>query len=251
MRILAISDLHVDYDENRRWLYELPRHEYSDDILILAGDISHETGLLAEALAELGQRFRAVVFTPGNHDLWVYQNHAADSLARFEQVRQITLDCGVQMEPLVLDEVAIIPLLGWYDFSFGEPSAEVRRAWMDFTACRWPDGMDPPAVTRCFTAMNEPHLQVNRPTVITFSHFLPRIDLMPLIIPPHRQGLYPVLGSRLLEEQLRRAGASVHVYGHSHINMRNFKEGVLYLNNALGYPHETRTARQLVCVWEK
>ena len=40
--------------------------------------------------------------------------------------------------------VQFAPLLGWYDYSFGEPSEALRDMWMDFRACRWP----PRAVVR-------------------------------------------------------------------------------------------------------
>jgi hypothetical protein len=88
--------------------------------------------------------------------------------------------------------------------------------------------------------------------VITFSHFVPRIDLLPAVIPPSRRGLlYPVLGAARLDCQLRQLGPSVHVYGHSHINRQVMIEGVSYINNAFGYPHETwLVAKRLLCVHE-
>jgi hypothetical protein len=43
----------------------------------------------------------------------------------------------------------------------------------------------------------------------------------------------------------------IHIFGHSHVNLRSLKDGTIYLNNAFGYPHETRrTAKALVCVLE-
>jgi hypothetical protein len=88
-------------------------------------------------------------------------------------------------------------------------------------------------------------------TVITYSHFLPRIDLMPDFIPCASRVLYPILGSSQLDPQLRRLNSHIHVYGHSHVN-RNVKiDGVSYINNAFGYPHETRiTSKHLVCIHE-
>jgi hypothetical protein len=87
--------------------------------------------------------------------------------------------------------------------------------------------------------------------VITFSHFLPRIDLVPSYVSSRHRLLDPVLGSTRLEQQLRQLGSSIHVYGHSHINRRVNLGGVTYLNNALGYPGEERiTKRQLLRIDE-
>lgn len=89
-------------------------------------------------------------------------------------------------------------------------------------------------------------------TVISFSHFLPSIDLMPPSIPLHHRYLYPVLGSYALERQLRRLGATLHVYGHSHVNRRVTLDGVGYINNAFGYPSETKiAAKRLVCIYDE
>ncbi len=252
MRVFAISDIHIDYPENWRWLNGLSRVDYRQDVLILAGDISDETGLLAEAFEIITQRFDTVLFVPGNHDLWVHRNGHKDSLARFDYIRRLAVDIGLAVEPVQFDTLTIIPLLGWYDYSFGQPTSKLRQGWMDFSACKWPAGFDEAAITAYFLAMNEPYLELTNQTIITFSHFLPRIDLMPLIIPPHKRGVYPVLGSHHLERQIRRLESAMHIYGHSHINMRNFKDNTIYINNAFGYPHEVRgIAKQLMCIWEQ
>ena len=41
MRIFTISDLHIDYSENQRWVEGISTFDYQEDILILAGDITH------------------------------------------------------------------------------------------------------------------------------------------------------------------------------------------------------------------
>jgi hypothetical protein len=83
--------------------------------------------------------------------------------------------------------------------------------------------------------------------VISFSHFLPRIDVMPSGL--HDRTLYPVLGTTRLEQQLRRLRPAVHVYGHSHLNRDVMLEDVRYINNAFGYPHEGHfTTKRLKCV---
>jgi len=41
MRVLALSDALVDYDDNTKWIHGLSQPDYCDDLLIIAGDVSH------------------------------------------------------------------------------------------------------------------------------------------------------------------------------------------------------------------
>lgn len=249
MRIFALSDLHVDHDVNAQWVRNLSRHDYRDDLLILAGDITHRQSLLGWCFGALAARFRQVLFVPGNHDLWVIDEPPPlDSLQKFDIVAAIAQDNGVFLREFRRDDVLVVPLLGWYDYSFGVPGDELMRLWMDFRACRWPPGLEPAQVAEHFTACNafaERAVALAGSGVrkiITFSHFLPRIDLLPSYIPAKLRFLDPVLGSRRLDQQLRRLGSSLHVYGHSHVNRQIRIDGVNYVNNAFGSPQEDRIA---------
>ena len=107
------------------------------------------------------------------------------------------------------------------------------------------------------TALNDDHIHAQqsamgtkRNTVISFSHFLPRIDLMPSYIPKKHRILYPVLGSTIIEDQVRQLAPTIHVYGHSHVNRDIEIDGIQYINNAFGYPKETRiAAKELLCIY--
>ena len=61
MRIFAISDLHVDYAENRRWVTQLSTWEYQQDVLICAGDVAHAISDIEKTFLALRSRFNAVV----------------------------------------------------------------------------------------------------------------------------------------------------------------------------------------------
>jgi predicted phosphodiesterase len=251
MKIFALSAIHIDYKENRKWLMNLSAQEYLNDVLLLAGDISDVTQLLELAFLELKKRFRMVLFVPGNHDLWTYRNNNGNSLAHFDFIKNLAHHHGILMGPVDIGPISIVPLYGWYDYSFGDPGDELISIWRDYFACTWPENFNERVITRHFTAMNEQFLEAANQHIISFSHFMPRIDLMPPFIPPERRILYPVLGTSLLEEQIRRLGSAIHIYGHTHVNRKVLKDGVLYINNAFGYPDETRiTRKELLCVYE-
>ncbi len=252
MRVLAISDLHVDYEENARWLSNLSRQDYRDDVLILAGDVSDSVAAMEWSFAALALRFAKVVFVPGNHDLWLSRHpEHATSFDKLERIRVLARQYDVAMEPYHAGAVSVVPLFGWYDYSFGVPTPELREAWADYRACRWPAGLDEPGVTAHFTYLNEPVLGTRNETIISFSHFLPRIDVMPDTVPIDKRMIYPVLGTSRLERQIRQLRSSVHVYGHSHVNQQVTIDGVWYVNSAFGYPSERRiTQKRLTCVHE-
>jgi predicted phosphodiesterase len=252
MRVFALSDIHVDYGVNARWIADLSVADYQADVLILAGDVTHHLRMLERCLGTLVKRFRKVLFVPGNHDLWVIpQDSRKNSLQKFDDVCRVVESSGASMQPFRRRGMSIIPLLGWYDYSFGQPSDELKAMWMDYRACRWPGGYTDKDVAEHFATFNDKHAVPPGDMVITYSHFLPRIDVMPGFIPRTSKLLYPILGSARLDWQLRRLNATIHVYGHSHVN-RNVKiDGVSYINNAFGYPSETWiTSKRLLCIHE-
>lgn len=252
MKVYALSDLHVDYAQNRQWLQALVAGNFGEDVLILAGDISDKLPLLEETLSALVGCFAEVLFVPGNHELWLHDDSFDCSLEKFDAVRALCGRLGVHTEPLHGDHLSIVPLFSWYDFSFGAPDRYLHRAWRDFRACRWPEHLpDMAAVTAHFLSLNENRLATRNDTVISFSHFLPSLAVMPERIPPHRRKVYPVLGSDRLGDQLSRLQPDIHVYGHSHVNQAVEVDDILFVNNAFAYPDEERIARKhLYCVWE-
>jgi predicted phosphodiesterase len=243
MRIFTVSDIHVDYEENDLWINSLSNIDYVNDTLILAGDISDSISLIGKCFEQLARKFKTVFYVPGNHDIWVRgaSQTEVNSIDKFFQLLTIGRECGVVTEPKSLNNLRVIPLYSWYDLSFGKLSDELLAKWMDFSHCRWPETLKTP------TAQNRFFLQKNNlqetpvdQTVITFSHFLPRIDVMPGYIPHKFRDIYPVLGSPLLDQQIRALDSKIHIYGHSHVNRKLTLEGVQYINNAFGYPSETR-----------
>jgi predicted phosphodiesterase len=233
MRIYAISDLHADIRENRRLLERIPAGEHRGDALIVAGDIAASLTVVAEVLASLRARFAEVFYVPGNHELWVRGN-AGDSLEKFAAVLDACRAAGVRTEPARAGGAWVVPLFSWYHADFdvrGEADETTLEAWSDRYFCRWP--ADVGRVDRHFLAMNLPHLRGYDAPVISFSHFLPRTELLPPVRWLRFKGLPLVAGSVELDAQLRRIGAAVHVYGHTHIPDDRVIDGVRYVQNHL------------------
>src|SRR3954451_12596988 len=73
-RLLAVSDLHVRYPENRAVVEGL-RPGDDGDWLIVAGDVAERVDDVLATLALLPERFPQFVWVPGNRDLWTRSTH--------------------------------------------------------------------------------------------------------------------------------------------------------------------------------
>src|SRR2546428_10600963 len=111
MRVFALSDIHVDYEANRRWVEDLSASDYQDDLLILAGDVTPSQRLFERSLNLFARRFAKVLFVPGNHDLWAEGSGRKTSLDKFYALSAIVKACDVAMDPYSTDRVSIVPLL--------------------------------------------------------------------------------------------------------------------------------------------
>ena len=83
----------------------------------------------------------------------------------------------------------------------------------------------------------DPH----RPFVISFSHFVPRRELIPEKRFLAHGGLIPkISGSDYLYKQIQRLQPDVHIFGHTHIPIDITLDGVRYVQWALGGPREQK-----------
>ena len=242
MTIWASSDLHVNYPENWDWWTQPFTEVQPTDQLILAGDVHSDMERLLYLMRHLVPQFERVFFVPGNHDLWLEPGDPDGSMRKFEVLLQSLAAEGVHTQPWVTDEVSIVPLFAWYDYSFGAPSSILKRAWQDYDYCRWEQ--EDAALTQYFLQLYPPPAAPPTGAVITFSHFMPRRDLLPARGPKIVETLLPVLGSNAIDEQARAWGSNYHIYGHHHLNRSVTIDGVHYLNNAFGYPHEQGICRK-------
>ena len=91
-RLLAVSDLHVGYPENRAYADSLAPGD-PDDWLIVAGDVGETFADVGFVLASLANRFARVIWTPGNHELWTLPSRPGRA-ARRRQVRGAASRCA-------------------------------------------------------------------------------------------------------------------------------------------------------------
>ena len=95
-RLLALSDLHVAYPENREFIENL-RPGAEGDWLLLAGDVGELFADIEWALRTLRSRFATVVWAPGNHDLWTHPEDPvqARGVERYQLLVETCRDLGI------------------------------------------------------------------------------------------------------------------------------------------------------------
>jgi len=266
MRVFAISDIHIDFEVNRRWIENISAVDYSSDILILAGDICHNYDELQEILINISKKFKHLFFVPGNHDLWIRNEEWQNSIQKFIALQTFCRDNDIYTSAKCFSlkngkSIWIIPLFGWYtqpgegdDTLFIEKPGEDKsnRMWSDNYFIKWPKNFSLNK-NDWFLKSNPDYNEINaNDLVITFSHFLPRQDMvfreskkidLEKIKKFDRTPAFNfsrVAGSDKIDQYIRKLNSKIHIYGHQHINRDREIDGLRYISHCLGYPNERR-----------
>ncbi|MCP2260698.1 3',5'-cyclic AMP phosphodiesterase CpdA [Streptoalloteichus tenebrarius] len=257
-RLLATSDLHVAYEENRRIVADL-RPGSDDDWLLVAGDVGERVDDIHWVLELLAHRFARVVWVPGNHELWTPKRDSVDlrGVRRYEHLVDLCRGLGVLTpeDPYPVWEgeggpVTIAPLFLLYDYTFrpdGTASKEealsaAREAGVVCTDefLLHPDPYPSrDAWSRARIEETERRLAACDPSLPTVL-----VNHWPLVREPTRVLRYPEFalwcGSERTADWHVRFRAAAVVYGHLHIPRTTWHDGVRFEEVSVGYPREWR-----------
>ena len=257
-KLLAFSDLHVAFPENREIVENL-WPESAADWLLLAGDVGELFEDIEWALELLSRRFATVVWAPGNHELWT---HPADQLKlrgeqRYAHLVQLCRSLGVLTpeDPYPVWDgaggpVTVAPLFVLYDYTFQPPGTSdkaeglaMARASGVVCSDEWMLHPDPypgrddwcrarVGLTKRLLEQRDPALPV-----VFVNHF-------PLVREPTRVLRYPEYaqwcGTEHTADWHIRFNSAAVVYGHLHIPRTTWHDGVRFEEVSLGYPREWR-----------
>ncbi|CAH2603601.1 Metallophosphoesterase [Rhodovastum atsumiense] len=257
MRLLAISDLHLAVASNREALRALP--SYPADWLLLAGDVCEKSDLFEEALAFLAGRFARVVWTPGNHELWLTERPGpGSSPAKYQALVAAARRCGVATPedpylPWPPTGEVVVPLFTGFDYSFRP--ADVSRAgvvrWAAERHCVSADehlirttpyaGMEEWCATLCDAA--EARMRKEIPPAartILVGHYPLRQELVHI---PRIPRFTPWCGTIRTADWHRRFRARGVVSGHLHTRRTDWHDGVRFDEVSLGYARQWDASR--------
>ncbi|NEP11006.1 MAG: metallophosphoesterase [Symploca sp. SIO2C1] len=235
MKLYAISDIHTDFGENWNLIKQIDN--YHHDGLIVAGDIADNLDVINKTFDLLQNKFKYVFYVPGNHELWI-RNYKYNSLHKLNTIMNLCTSRGIITKPHKFKDHWIIPLLSWYDCLMPLNKNDIVESWADYYLCKWP--LIDINLAEYFGSLNNQYLRTYEGNVISFSHFLPTVELLPNPKYLKFKRLPDVSVSTVLADQIKLIGSKIHIFGHSHINRDVLIDNVRYIQNALLYPRERR-----------
>jgi 3',5'-cyclic AMP phosphodiesterase CpdA len=255
-KLVAVSDLHVRYAENRKIVEEL-RPESDQDWLLVAGDVGEVVADVEWALGVLRDRFAKVVWAPGNHELWTPHDDPVQLRGeeRYLRLVDVCRRLGVLTpeDPYPVWEgeggpVVIAPLFVLYDYTFRPAGACSQESALEMAksagvVCTDEYLLDPaPYPSR--EAWCRARLEITESLLAAVPPELPTVlvNHFPLVREPTRVLRHPEFalwcGTEATEDWPVRFRAAAVVYGHLHIPRLIWKDGVPHQEVSLGYPRE-------------
>ena len=256
MKLLAVSDLHIAYEENRT-ITEGLRPESDDDWLIVAGDVGEMSADIEWALGLLRERFAKVIWAPGNHELWTPKDDPVQlrGVARYEHLvemcRRLDVVTPEDDYPIWHGEggpAVIAPLFLLYDYTFrpeGTNNKEeaLAKAHEAGVVCTDEYFLHPdPYPSR--EAWCEARVELTEKRLSALPPELPTvlINHWPMVREPTRIMYYPEFaqwcGTVLTADWHLRFRSACSVYGHLHIPRTTHYDDVRFEEVSVGYPRE-------------
>lgn len=141
MKILCLSDLHLDHNE-RRLQTKLVQtladfiNQTGVDIFLVAGDVAGTTRVGVNYLLNLQEKITAkILAVPGNHDCWTNTDSSWNEYNLFAKQSFSLIN-----NPYVTGNIAIIGDLGWYDYAYGV-GGYTKAHYASWKDKQWVDGI--------------------------------------------------------------------------------------------------------------
>lgn len=269
MRVFFASDLHFDAEPGASVVVEMANYlrqtATPDDVLVLGGDYANDDQTLLECL-ELFEAYPGPKLAiAGNHDVWQPIDEATSSLERYAGLSALFERAGfhpLEDDPVVVNGVGFAGAMGWYDYSFREPTLDVPLAvyqdkrlpqssepvWNDARYVDW--GRTDPEVTEWqLTRLRKQLDQLSEADkIIVVTHHVPTSGLLRprwlptfvprrLVVPQKWLILNTYLGSRRFGDLLTEYDDQIDVAlcGHIHLGRKTVQDGIVFISNGSNY----------------
>ncbi|WP_230210820.1 metallophosphoesterase family protein [Streptomyces kaniharaensis] len=233
------------------------RPEHPGDWLLVAGDLGEVFADVAWALETLSRHYARVIWTPGNHELWVTPDDPVQLRGEQRYLRLVELcrSLGVLTpeDPYPVwvgpgGPLVVAPLFLLYDYSFRTPTADtgaqaLEQAYEAGVVCSdefllHPDPYPGRAEwCRARIVATEARLAECDPELSTVL-----VNHYPLLREPTDILRHPEFaqwcGTELTADWHLRFRAAAVVYGHLHVPRTTWHDGVRFEEVSVGYPRE-------------
>ena len=236
MKIQYMSDLHLEFSDNSRWLKhnELP---VTGDILVLAGDIfylKNKVAPLSNFWKWTSANYRQVLIVPGNHEYYNY----CDVMDRGLQWKWMFKEnVGYYQNQVIrIDDTDFIMNTLWSHIS---PANEyfVWKGMNDFRQIKYNDKLLQTEEFNqmhifCLDFIKKSLAESTAKHIVVVTHHLPTLE----VVAPHHKG--SVLNSAFatnLSKLIADSRIDAWIYGHSHTNIDAEINGTKVVCNQMGY----------------
>jgi UDP-2,3-diacylglucosamine pyrophosphatase LpxH len=251
-----VSDLHRDFyplGKNLAGLYKSYLNPKAD-FLAIAGDTSNCFDTCVKLLTELGKKYKAVYWVPGNHDLVIprknYEFIKNDSITNsMNYIFAIQEELPDNVHLLngdviqITEKTSIGGTIGYCDFEYAEKILKANQSdvWLHWQ--RWYDAVHIRLSRSDGEALWKMQLQkmqsiIEQKPTIMMTHFMPHYSLV------HKKYASNILssfftfdGSNLLSDMHKNSG-KYWVCGHTHDAFQKNINGIDIVCNPFGYPDE-------------
>ena len=134
MRLLVTADLHYNHAKSRPSAEAVAAqmNRAGGDAVLLIGDAASGDGEDLERCLDLFTGGGAKLFVAGNHELWTRRG---DSRTLFEQELPRRVRAAgwrwLEGEPFRVGAAAVVGSVGWYDYSFADPTLGIPRPFYE------------------------------------------------------------------------------------------------------------------------
>jgi predicted phosphodiesterase len=270
MKIDFVSDLHVDVwwgktlpysvdgPQPRRvdgtsqfvdWEWYRKQSGNDGDVLLIGGDISNNIEDVRSVVNNAAEVYKSVVFVDGNHEHHngqAYTNNMSQ-LVDMQSERITFLHTAVPC--FVKDDIAFIGANGWYDwrcyepdFSHNEAYEVWQRGMVDATKILFDDGKPDVLAAKQAEVLAQTVGLIAKSVqkIVMVTHTVPRVDVCVIKHPSWNRST-PSFVNSAMNRVLQAEGAekiACWLYGHTHARQDIVLDGIRYVNNSVGYPHE-------------
>lgn len=257
-----ISDTHFDSWRQGIDLFDPgTMQNVGSDTLVVAGDTSNYIPQAVEFWKRC-QTYKTVIVLDGNHEHYNadaelgmrgYPTHVPAAMDVIEKLaEQINVHFLNGTNEVIVGDTAFVGVNGWYDWNYRtntyDPDQQ-KGAWVNFMNdsryIHFPmGGAQGLANLQAQTLSNKVRHMQNRDkikNIVVVTHSAPREDLLPETNDNTFNLLNGSFCNTRLEDVLEvdyNSKIRVWCYGHTHFRKDAVIDGVRYVNNCLGYPHE-------------
>lgn len=226
MKILPLSDLHLDHHADRGENFLASLSSLGVDVLVLAGDITHTRGLKS-VLEGLADRFPHVVWVAGNHDYYHFNSVQAFGLFHHSTKYRSNLH-WLNQSAVTIDGVRFIGATLW----FPRPPREAEPE--DYPDFRHIKNFRPWVYDEHLATLGYLRSEL-KPTDVLVTHFFPLRES--LAFKNNSLNCFFWSGKEA-DKLVRERQPRLCLHGHTHFSWRYWVGPTEVVCNPLGYPVE-------------